>query len=293
MNKNLYILAAVLVVLLVAAFIVMNMPGEVDTNTEHSQLFLSVDSSAVDGIEIKSPTSKIKLEKEGSTWYVSSPIHYRADQKSVANALHECKTLSVLNLISDKPEKFSIFRVDSSGTLVRLFQNGSKESSFIIGKMGPDYTNSYVRMADANQVMLAHGVLEFTFNRQLKEWRDRAIVNIPRDEIKNIIFHNGKNSYQLAFKDSVWMLDNKRAKASAVNSLIASLSNFQADDFVDSTLTPAPKISSTLSFAGMMLRFAEDGKDKYYVQSSSSTQWYIVQGWQAKELLKSPKDLLE
>jgi hypothetical protein len=293
MNKNVYFLVALLIVLLAAAYFVMNMPGEVNTNAEHSSLFLSVDSSAVDAIEVKSPTGDVKLERIGSTWYVTSPIHYRADQKSVENAIHECKTLSVLNLVSDKPEKFSIFHVDSTGTLVHLFQNGSMKSSIIIGKMGPNYTNSYVRKANANQVMLARGVLEFTFNKQLKEWRDRTIINIPRDEIKNITFHNGKDSYQLVFKDSVWMIDNKRAKTSAVNSLIASLSNFQADDFIDSTITPAPKISSYLSFTGMTLRFAEDGKDQYYVQSSNSTQWYTVQGWHAKEILKSKKDLLE
>ncbi|MDE3058325.1 MAG: DUF4340 domain-containing protein [Bacteroidota bacterium] len=293
MKKNTYLLGAVLLILLVAAYYVMNMPGEVNKSTEQSRLFLSVDSSAVDKIEVKSQTSDVTLEKVGSTWYVSSPVYYRADQQAVARAVHACKALLVLNLVSDKPEKFSLFHVDSTGTLVHLFQNGTMKSAFVIGKMGPDYTDSYVRMADANQVMLAKGVLEYTFSRQLKEWRDRTIINIPRDEITGVSVRNGKESYQLAKKDSVWLLDGKSAKLSAVNSLIASLSNVQADDFEDSALTPAPKISSSLSFAGMQLRFAEDGKDKYYVQASNSAQWFIVEGWRAKEILKEKKDLLE
>lgn len=293
MKKNVYILGAFLAILLIALYYVLNMPGEVAVKSEHSKLFLSVDSSAVDKIEIKGSSSNVTLEKTGNTWNVTSPIHYRADQKAVESTIHECKALSVLDLVSDKPDKFSIFHVDSTGTQVRLFQNGTMTSSFIVGKMGPAYTNSYVRMADANQVMLARGVLEFTFNRQLKEWRDRTIVTIPRDEIKNIAFHIGKDSYQLSYKDSVWLLDNKPAKTASVNSLIASLSNFQADDFVDSVLTPVPKISAYLTFAGMQLRFAENGKDKYYVQSSNSTQWYVVEGWRAKEILKTKKDLLQ
>ncbi len=293
MNKNVYILIALLVVLLIAAYYVLKMPGESDSNSEHSTIFLSVDSAATDGIEIKSPSTDVKLERKGNTWYVTAPVHYRADQKSVEDAIHQCKILSVLNLVSDKPEKFSIFQVDSTGTRISLFQGGKATSAFIVGKTSPNFTDSYVRKAGANQVMLARGVLEYTFNRQLKEWRDRTIISVSREEIKSIAVQNGKDSYQLMLRDSVWMLDGKRVKLSAVNDLIASLSNFQADDFLDSAVTPAPKTSSRISFAGLQLRFAENGKDGYYVQSSTSSQWYIVEGWHAKEIFKSRKDLLE
>jgi len=49
-----------------------------------------------------------------------------ADQASVASLVHDVRTLRVTNIVSNKPEKFGVFQVDSTGTRVRLFAGGRK-----------------------------------------------------------------------------------------------------------------------------------------------------------------------
>jgi hypothetical protein len=89
------------------------------------------------------------------------------------------------------------------------------------------------------------------------------------------------------------MIGNDKAKAGEVTSLLGVLSNVQADDFIDSPLTPAPKITATVSVGDSQIRLSEiKDKDRYYVQTSNSPQWFELQAWRVKQMLKHKKDLL-
>ena len=294
MNKNIYVLLGVFAVLIVIAFFVMNRPGEKDISAANSQFLVDVDSIAVDKIEIKSPTSAVTLEKKGVEWSLSEPVVYRANQSSVTSLIHQAKNLAVKEIVSSNPEKRSIFQVDSAGTLVRIFQNGQEHAAFIIGKQGQSYSETYVQKELSNDVAIVDGSLAVWFNKAVKDWRDKTILNIPKETITAIAFQYAGESFSLSLHDSVWMIGDSKALFSSVRSLLSSLSNLEADDFVDSVLTPALKITATISVENVQIRFSEvKDRDKYFAQTSNSPQWYELQGWHAKQLLRHKKELLQ
>ena len=124
MKKNIYVLLGVFALLIVVAYFMMNRPGENDISIGNSQFLVDVDSVAVDKIEIKSPKSAATLEKKGAEWSLSEPLVYRANQSSVTSLIHQIKNLAVKEIVSSNPEKRPIFQVDSTGTLVKVFQGG-------------------------------------------------------------------------------------------------------------------------------------------------------------------------
>ena len=279
MNKNIYILLGVFAVLVVIAFFLMSRPGEKDISVANSQLLVEVDSIAVDKIEIKSPTNAVTLEKKGTEWSLSAPLIYRANQTNVATLIHQAKNLAVKEIVSSNPEKRRIFQVDSTGTLIRIFQNGLEHAAFIIGKLGPNYAETYVRKDQSNDVFVVDGSIAVWFNKEVKDWRDKTIFNVPKEAISAIAYRYAGEAFSLSFHDSVWMIGGSKPKASDVASLVGSLSNIEANDFVDSVITPMPKISATISVGDVQIRFSEvKDKDKYLVQTSNSPQWYGTSG---------------
>jgi hypothetical protein len=79
-----------------------------------------------------------------------------------------------------------------------------------------------------------------------------------------------------------------------ISSLISSLSNIVADDFVDTLTTPPTKPTAQISFAGTQLTFFYvKGSEKYLVQSSASPQRFELQSWHANQLLMRKKDILK
>ena len=294
MTRNMYILLGIVAVLVVVAYLVMQKPGERSARGDTEGNLVTLDSLAVNKIEIKSPTAKIVLEKKGVEWYLTEPLSYRADQSNVASLIHESKNLEVKSIVSNKPEKHSLFQVDSTGTTVRIFEGGAEKASFIIGKTGTSYSESYARRTHSDDVALISGAMSYVFNRPVKEWRDRTILTVPKERINEVTFRYGDTTFTLAFKDSTWMVGKDSTQDWVVNGLLTSLSSLQADDFVDTLLSPPPKITTQLSYAGAHVSFwyIKTG-DKYLVRSSSSPQWFEMQSWRANQVLKRKKDLVK
>ncbi len=294
MTRNTYILIGLLGLLVIIAYLVMQKPGERSSTGETGEYLVSVDSLAVDRIQIKSSTASVDLQKRGVEWYVQEPVSYRADQGNVAALIHDMKNLEVKNVVSNKAEKHSVFQVDSTGTRIGVFEKGTEKATFVIGKTAGGFSEVYARRMSSNDVALVSGASVYVFNRPVKEWRDRTIVSVPRENIKEIQYQFGDTTFVLAFKDSAWTIGKDSTQDSAVNNLLSSLSNVQADDFVDTLTNRPPKITAQISYAGAQLTFfrLKDG-DQYLVQSSATPQWFEMQNWKANQLLKRKKDIVK
>ncbi|MCX6133132.1 MAG: DUF4340 domain-containing protein [Ignavibacteriales bacterium] len=295
MTRNTYVLLGLLAVLIIIAYFVMQKPGERSSTGENSEMLASVDSIALDRIEIKSPTASVVLEKKGVEWFVESPVSYKADQSNVATLIHSARTLRIDNIVSNKPDKHAVFQVDTAtGTLVRLMQGGAEKGAFILGKAGSSYSDMYARRAASNEVALVSGASSFVFNRPVKEWRDRTILSVPKETIKEVRYQYGDTTFVLAFRDGAWTIGRDSTQEGVVSSLLSSLSNIQADDFVDSLTTHPTKPTAQISFAGTQLTFFYvKGNEKYFVRSSASPQWFEMQNWHANQILMRKKDILK
>jgi hypothetical protein len=294
MSRSTVILLGVLVVLVLIGYLVMQKPGEKSSTGERGEKFVMLDSLSVDKIEITAQGSPVVLQKKGVEWFLERPVSYRADQSAVAGLLHDMNMLEIRSTVSGKPEKHSVFQVDSTGTLVKVYEKGSEKASFIVGKMGSTYTELYARQSSSNDVVAVSGGSPMTFNKAVKEWRDRTIAAPARDAIKEVRYQYGDTTFVLAFRDSAWMVGRDSTEEWAVNNLISSLSNVQADDFRDSSTSRLSKPTAQITYAGTQLTFfyVKEG-DKYVVQSSSTPQLFEMQSWRANQILKRKKEIIK
>jgi len=160
--------------------------------------------------------------------------------------------------------------------------------------MGSTYTELYARQSSSNDVVAVSGGSPMTFNKAVKEWRDRTIAAPARDAIKEVRYQYGDTTFVLAFRDSAWMVGRDSTEEWAVNNLISSLSNVQADDFRDSSTSRLSKPTAQITYAGTQLTFfyVKEG-DKYVVQSSSTPQLFEMQSWRANQILKRKKEIIK
>jgi hypothetical protein len=292
MSKNIYALIGLFAVLLIIAFLVLQKPGEQSAKSSSLGALLNIDSASVNRIEVKTASSSLDLEKKGVDWFIVNPISYKANQAFIAQIIHQLKNLENKGTVSNKPDKFGVFQVDQSGTQIKLFENGTEKASIVLGKMAASYTESYARKLNSDDVMIVEGAFSYSFSRPVKDWRDRTILNVPRESINEISYQYGDTAFILSLKDSVWIIGRDRANRSSVDGILSALSNLQADDFIDSTFSP--KISTSIRLANEQIRFSFDRKPgKYYVQTSASPQWFVLDQWRANQILKRKKELIQ
>lgn len=292
MKRSTTILTALLVVLAALAVWVMQRPGEQSLESAAGGRLVEVDSAAVDMIQVRGSAGSVQLERRGMEWFVTDPIDARANASAIAGALGQAGSLRVKSIISSKREKHGLFQVDSvNGTTVRLFVAGAPHAAFVVGKPSDGFADTYVRRESSDEVALAGGSFGWTFNRSLRDWRDRTILSIPREEMREILFQYGDTTFAVALRDSVWRIDGRTANVSAVEGVIGTLANLAGDDFIDAP--PESKVTASITVAGHQLRFSrEPNGTRWWVQSSAGPQWYVLDSWRADQILKRKKDLL-
>jgi hypothetical protein len=292
MKRSTQVLMALLVVLAALAVWVTQRPGEQSLVTAAGDRLVEIDSASIDAIEVRSVSSAVRLERRGMEWSIVSPVQGRASVAAVGAALGQAGTLRVKSIATSKREKHPLFQVDSaSGTTVRLSSGGTVQAAFVVGKPSEGFADTYVRKEASDEVALIGGSFAWTFNRALRDWRDRTILSLVRSEVREVGFQYGDTVFTLTLADSLWRIDGRATNAAAVDGLLGALTTFQCDDFLDAA--PSGRISAVVSVGGQQLQFTkEPGGTRWWVRSSASSDWYVVEGWRADQVLKRRKDLL-
>jgi len=294
MKRSTTILVVVLVVLAGMTFLVLQRQGETSGTGKTGELLVNFDSAAVDKLTVQTRQGAVELQKEAGIWMLTSPVRYPADESLVAQALGKGRQIALKGIVSSNPQKQQLFEVDSSGTLVRVFEKGAERAAFRVGKPGPSFTETYVRKEGTQDVYLAEGMFGYYFARQAKEWRDRTIFKTDQAAVRSVTLQFGDTTVALSLRDSVWRVDTAKAADAAVRTFLGSVTNLQADGFIDDQPSALPPLVCTISLAGVDLRFfVVNNSDKYYVLSSASPRLFEIPGWRATQLLKRKKDFLQ
>ena len=293
MTKNTWILTGVLAALIVIAYLVMQRPGESSSPETSGASRVQFDSAAVDKIEVRSASGQAVIEREGGAWMLTAPVRYRADDAVLASTLSSARRMELKGLVSSNPQKRSVFQVDSTGTLVRLYEHGTERAVFWIGKPSPSYTETYVRREGSDDVYLASGAFSSSFSRRTNDWRDKTIFKTDQDAISGVTLRFGDTTVALVRQDSLWKIGDETVRNDVVKNFTGALANLQADDFVDSTVSAMPPLTVQIELGGTQLRLYKMGEgDKYYVQTSATPQLFQVYSWRATQLLKRKTDFL-
>jgi len=294
MKRSTWILIGILAILIIAVMLVLRQPGERSASVDEGAMLVSYDSAAIDRMDIVTNGARISLEKQGSGWMITAPIRAIADNKSVQNAIGTGKSLRISSLVSSNPQKQGMFQVDSAGTLVRVFEKGAERAAFRIGKPGATYTDTYIRREGSNDVCLTNAMVGSAFNRQVRDWRDKAILSLQPETIRSVRFHyGGDTTFTLSLQDSMWRVDGQPASEYVVRGFLASLASLQCDEFVDTALTTIPPVTGMLDVDGTQVGFhGKPDASMLVVITSRSPQVYQVYRWRAEQLLKRVKDFV-
>ena len=290
MSRSTSILIALLVVLAAVTYFLL--PSSDDREASYKSIVpsIKVDSASVVKIEMKQSTKKITLENVGGKWMITTPINAPADPLAVFALLNGFAKFTVGSLISSNPEKQHIFQVDSTGTILTLTERGGKSTTIIAGKMGPSFSEIYFRLPDSKDVYLSSGVDNWTINKNVREWRDKSILQTSMEAINEVSITMGSKNTVFKHGANGWKSGETTVDANTINPLLTTLSDLHADDFVDSAvnLIGRPITLGVKAFEQIELSMYPVSSDtvKYFVRTSKSPQVYVLSKWTVDQLLK-------
>lgn len=257
MSRTTIILIAVLAVqlILLALF---------STDRHHvtvKELFLSQDTSRIDFVKIKNKEGEISLRRSGGIWRVTEPYNYPANSSYTETLLKKVADLKYESLITRR--KHIDYEVD--GEEAAYVEIGSKDATidkFYCGKPSKNYTHTYIRKADSDEVWLVTGTPRSSFTRKPKDWRDKKILNLDKTLLERVLLKFPDETVELVRNismfsddedamtapDTAWTVIPQKGKPfppsqKTMNRIKNTLSRMNAMDFMIKGIDEIPSFS--------------------------------------------------
>ncbi|MCB1059180.1 MAG: DUF4340 domain-containing protein [Calditrichaeota bacterium] len=298
MNKTL-VLAAVLFALIAVYWAMTSKEPIAKTNIP----LLAADSASVTELEIITATDTTDLKKEGDGWKLMGAKVYPANPANVGRALQRFSQMTKKAMVTDKPERYGEFDVDSDkGVLVNITTNGKHESVFL-GKAGPTMQTSYARLEGSDEVWEIGGNHTSAFRRPPADWRDKTITALAMDSISHVTIRHDGETLDLQKQDTLWKASENGVEFPAVKQQVERitrmLSRINAVEFADSLSDETFTNPKATVHAEMMdgstvdLAFVPRDDKQYYVRKKGALSDFVLYNSTVEVFFKKKDELLD
>ena len=315
-NRQLKILGGVFALLLLIVLIFENPFGkdEDEKRAEKAKpLFPDYSIELVSKIEIiaKGQTTTLAKQndaKQNDQWVVATMDNYPADSEGVKDLLEKVAEFDNSKHVSDNPKNRAEYQVDSSGVEAKLLDAEEKTLAHLfVGKNTPGIFNSYVRVADSNDVYEGKGYLQSTFDKGERTWKDRTIFKFEKGHVTRIDIVSPEETIELRLdSENKWQLlqpITAAANQTEVENLLSFYSDLKTDDFAEAKElteygldTPTSSITVSLNdgtAAKLLIGKEEDEGGKLYVKRDDRDTIFMLSKSNVDRLIKKSDALTE
>ncbi len=174
-NKNLLIAFVILLALVGGLKFLQDQDPE---GTLKGKLVKPLDSGDVSRLEILpefDTNNQVILVKKQGNWKLKRGEEFKAlDPKRLKRALsHLYKELEADRLVSRDKKDWAKYKVDSSGSLLRIYKDGKLSDELVLGKMNfknKNQASNYVRNLDAKSVYAVEAYLDGSLKGKPEDW---------------------------------------------------------------------------------------------------------------------------
>ncbi|MGE5125340.1 MAG: DUF4340 domain-containing protein [Betaproteobacteria bacterium] len=190
----------------------------------------------------------IKLVKEGTGWKLVSPFTAPADTSAVESMLTSLEKLQADEVVSDQPGDLAQYGLATPSRTVSALVEGAKDPlSVQFGTKAPDGSSVYAKTPSAPKVYLVPSWVEGSFDKKAFDLRDRDLLHVKRDDVRQIEVAGPEGGYALARTDAgEWAFTKPlatRAGRWAVDGLLGTLENLRMESVAEENASDPKELS--------------------------------------------------
>lgn len=182
----------------------------------------------------KKDKDKKVIVKKDNLWKIND---FEASTAAVDDFFKAVNELKVGALVSKNPANYANFGVDEDASVL-AFTQGGQTLAFVIGNQGPSPGSFYARRKDGTNVYLVTGSIPDKLSRDVSDWRDKTLVNLPKESIQKIEIISKVEPLTISkTQDGKWQAEGVGKSApleeGTVNRLLVAFSPLEATDFLN------------------------------------------------------------
>ena len=153
--------------------------------------FTIADTASVGKIFLADKSGQsILLERKDNVWMLNKD--YKAIQEHVSTLLATLATQTPMHPVTEEQHDFVIKNLATNGVKVEVYNNsGEKLRTFYVGGQVQSQTGTYMLMENAERPYVVQvpgmiGYLTPRYGTEVKNWRDRNVINIAPEDLRSV-----------------------------------------------------------------------------------------------------------
>ena len=290
----------VLIIMVASLYLIMQNKGSINYElTELEEIVISdITKISIDGKDVD-----IVLQKKDDSWFIE-PREYLAVKDMATGMLEAIEKPVLTDLISESKNYAQYELDDESRTVVKAYAGSTLIREMTIGKMASSYSHTHIKMTDDYRVYYAMGNLKDPFSKNIDELRDKAVLSLDQDDIKEVHMVQGSESVTLVKSEIqkeeadseeaqdeaevdktsvIWTApDGEQASTNQVDKIISKLSSLSCDQYIyDTSKSEMADPICTVTLKGekeysLSIFAMRNEEDKMYPATSSGSDYPFV-----------------
>lgn len=191
----------------------------------------------ITSIEIRRPEQPVvRLEKRGDAFQLTAPVEFPADRANVSSLLDKLVELEFVSVASTNRSSHAQLEVDDAHA-IRVIAKAGNETAIDLRVGVYRGGNTMIRLEGSNDVYAVRGSIRYAFGREVREWRDRVVLDVSPADVQSVSFTSANGSYSFQrgaegdFVPARGQAAIERFDASKVDAIVTSLARLRATDF--------------------------------------------------------------
>jgi len=178
LKNNHLLLILLAIAAIIAAVFLLNNKNESVSFPYKELSFTATEITSINIMPSFDSKKAFKIIQKREKWYIESKaLNAKVDSNVIETTLAEIEKIRPDHFVTDQPEKWKDYGVDSSGTLVTISDQKGKKTTLIVGNMtfiDDIYVSSYIRLSEKNEVYATECYLEGTLKKDINEWTKKS-----------------------------------------------------------------------------------------------------------------------
>ena len=308
--KTTFILLAVFAVLLAVVLIFESRGKRIAAAKEQEGLLVNLSSAEIRKIELKREDGTIVLEKNDTgEWRLTAPLDARAEATEADALVSSLAGLRIDRVVEKAVQDKGLRTYGIPQREISIWIKGKDiPVRILIGMENPLDKSLFVKREDDPRVVLVSGDLKTALDKKVFDFREKTIFKFDRADVRGIQVRAKSVRWEAAHEADAWLFKaplQAPANKSQLETLLDSLSNLKATEFVSEDKKPAdikkfgldkPEYEVDLAMPAanreVVYSFHKDG-GKSYALTSQSNKIIAFEGSLLADLEKKVDELRE
>jgi len=165
----------------------------------------------------------VELEKAGTTWELTAPVQYQADDGTVSTLLTSLESAQRDQKdITTSRADYAGFGLEPARTELIVRHEKGKQDTLYLGDGNVTTTMVYARVNNDPEVVLTSNGLSNNTKKALLDWRNKDLLVFDNNAANRLLLTTPKNRFELKKENGKWQMASP-IKAAADESKISSI----------------------------------------------------------------------